>query len=134
MTGAVTLATASAIGAATAADTLTEEPGQRHRALTKVGDGVVELSGQLHRRHDDRGRHAAPAGRGDPADLEPLNLTGTGTLDLNGTDQSIGNLTGTANTAITLGSGDLTVTQGTAGTFAGRISGSGDLTKQGTAR
>jgi hypothetical protein len=57
--GAVTLATASAIGAATASDTLTvKNQVSGTGPLTKVGDGIVELSAHLHRRHDDRGRHA----------------------------------------------------------------------------
>ena len=57
-----------------------------------------------------------------------------GTFDVeNGSDQSVGSLSGTAGGTVTLGNGTtLHVDQSTTTTFAGRIGGTGDLFKSGT--
>ncbi len=55
-----------------------------------------------------------------------------GTLDLDGFDFTIDSLTGEEDTEITLGSGTLTTGDGTNTTYAGVISGTGNLTKTGT--
>ena len=53
-----------------------------------------------------------------------------GTFDLNSHTQTVGTLSGTGGT-VDLGSGALTVTQGTGASYAGVITGSGSLTKTG---
>jgi autotransporter-associated beta strand protein len=55
-----------------------------------------------------------------------------GTFDLNGQTQTVGALTGSILSAITLGSGTLTTDSSTTTTFAGGISGTGSLVKAGT--
>lgn len=55
-----------------------------------------------------------------------------GTLDLDGFDFTIDSLAGATDTEITLGSGTLTTGDGTSTTYAGVISGTGNLTKTGT--
>ena len=55
-----------------------------------------------------------------------------GVLNLNGTSQTVGSLTGDASTSVLLGSGVLTVNNATSTTFAGAISGGGSLLKTGT--
>ncbi|WP_298600292.1 autotransporter-associated beta strand repeat-containing protein, partial [uncultured Zoogloea sp.] len=133
--GAVTLATASAIGAA-ASDTLRLANPITGQALTKVGAGTVELSGSNSYAGGttvEAGRLRLLAGASLPS-LGAVSLTGSGVLDLNGTSQSIGNLSGASGTTIALGNGTLTLTQSAAGSFAGLVTGSGNLTKQGSAR
>ena len=135
-TGTVTLATASAIGAATLTDTLSLNNPVTGLGLTKVGSGTVNLSGSnryVGGTTIEAGTLRLLGGATLPS-LGAVNLTGSGILDLNNTNQSIGDLAGTVGTRIDLGSGDLTVTQAAAGSFAGRVAGSGDLTKQGTAQ
>ncbi len=64
-----------------------------------------------------------------------LSITSSGaSFDLNGVSQAIGSLAGVAGSTVTLGSGTLTTGgDNTATTFAGAISGSGGLAKQGNA-
>jgi autotransporter-associated beta strand protein len=63
-----------------------------------------------------------------------VSITATGgSLDINGNDQTIGSLSGVAGTSVLLGSGTLTTGSTNASTtFAGAISGSGGIVKQGT--
>ena len=74
-------------------------------------------------------------GQGALVDILPtgtaVTVAGGATLDLNGVDQTIGSLTGASGSAVALG--DATLTTGGAGSteFAGGISGSGALVKQG---
>jgi fibronectin-binding autotransporter adhesin len=58
-----------------------------------------------------------------------VTLANSGALDLNGHNDTVGNLNGAAGTALALGTGVLT-TNG--GTFSGTITGTGGLTKVGT--
>ncbi len=64
----------------------------------------------------------------------PVNITASGaSLDLNGQNQSIGSLAGVAGSAVTLEAGTLsTGGNNTSTSFAGSISGSGGLVKNGT--
>jgi fibronectin-binding autotransporter adhesin len=66
--------------------------------------------------------------------LSPVNITASGaSLDLNGTNQSVGSLAGVAGSAVTLGAGNLAAGGNNGSTvFSGSISGSGGVTKQGT--
>ena len=63
------------------------------------------------------------------ADASVVTVNGTGRLDLNGFTETIGALAG--NGSVALGSATLTVGDATDTTFAGIISGTGGLTKQG---
>src|SRR5262249_9204969 len=61
-----------------------------------------------------------------------VTITSGAALDLNGAVQQIGSLTGSAGSAVTLGSGQLTVNSPASTQFDGAISGSGgSLVKQG---
>ena len=61
-----------------------------------------------------------------------VTLSGTGNLDLSGAAQTIGSLTGTGGTSVTLtGGGVTTGGDGTSTSFAGTLSGAGSLTKVG---
>jgi autotransporter-associated beta strand protein len=64
----------------------------------------------------------------------PVNITASGaSLDLNGENQTIGSLAGVAGSAVTLEAGTLTTGgNNTSTAFAGSISGSGGLVKNGT--
>ena len=61
-----------------------------------------------------------------------VNIAAASTLDLNGTNQTLASLTGVTGSAVTLGSGTLTVNNAAADEFDGTISGSGGLTVGGT--
>ncbi len=65
-----------------------------------------------------------------------MSNTSTATFNLNGFDQTVGTLSGGGATGgnIILGGATLTVTQGSANTYAGVISGTGALTTNGTSR
>jgi autotransporter-associated beta strand protein len=68
-------------------------------------------------------------------DTTPVSLTAAGaTLDLNGFDETIGPLSGTAGSSVALGTGTLTVNSTTDSTFSGALSGTGGLVKTGSAR
>jgi fibronectin-binding autotransporter adhesin len=101
--------------------------------LIKQGSGTFTLTGA----NTYTGPTAVSAGTlslfGDQAlaDSDAVNLTAAGaTLDLQG-DETIGSLAGVAGTAVTLNAQTLTTGDGSSTTFAGVISGSGGLVKQG---
>ena len=60
-----------------------------------------------------------------------VQMSGGGTLNLNGTSQTIGSLTGDASASVSLGSSALTVNNAANTAFGGVISGAGSLTKSG---
>lgn len=65
-------------------------------------------------------------------DTAPVNITASGAkLDLNGYTETIGPLSGVAGSAVTLGTGTLTVNSTADSNFAGTISGAGGLVKAG---
>ncbi len=67
------------------------------------------------------------------ADTSAVTINSTGRLDLNDNNETIGSLTGaTATAQVFLGSGTLTVGDATSTTFAGIISETGALVKEGT--
>ena len=59
-------------------------------------------------------------------------LSGTGNLDVTGAVQTIGSLSGTGTTSVTLTDGALTMGDGTSTSFSGTLTGSGSLTKVGS--
>ena len=61
----------------------------------------------------------------------PVSLASTATLDLNGNNQTIGAMTGSLGSFVTLGAGTLTINGSTAAAFAGVISGGGSVVKTG---
>src|SRR5262249_4678649 len=62
-----------------------------------------------------------------------VTFTGVGTLDLNGISQTVASLSSAiSGSQVTLGSGTLTTGDSTNTTFAGSISGTGGLVKQGS--
>ena len=69
------------------------------------------------------------------ADNGTVTINGTGALDLNNSNETIGGLAGAAGATVAMGSGTLTINQVSADTnFAGVISGTGGLVKAGTGR
>ncbi|HUE91908.1 autotransporter outer membrane beta-barrel domain-containing protein [Pseudomonas sp.] len=100
--------------------------------LTKQGTGTLVLSGV----NSYSGGTVVDAGilrqgvAGGLVSGTAFTLNG-GTLDLNGFDLSMSSLAGTGGT-LSLGSAQLTLNQAGATTFAGSLSGTGGLTKQGT--
>jgi MYXO-CTERM domain-containing protein len=110
-----------------------------NRGLRKLGAGVLTLSGENTftgtMRVSAGTVRAGAAANGQAFGLNaPVQLDNTVgvTLDLNGYNQTIGSLTGLgANTAITLGSGILTVNQTTTTSHSGTITGTGGLIKTG---
>ncbi len=138
----ITLATASAIGAAPGSTLTLNDPVTGPGGLAKVGAGTVNLSGG----NGYTGGTTIAAGTlrlangatlpdvGALPDEGAVSLTGTGTLDLNNTHQRIGSLSGEPGTRILLGntgSSGLTVTQSADGGFAGTLSGRGPATGTG---
>lgn len=113
-------------------------------SLTKTGDGILLING----RSTYTGGTIISAGTlqlGEdntmiPARLpsgEDLTLTNTGTFDLDGRNQTVGNLVGSASTVIDFGSSSnqLIVTSSTDTSFAGVIQGSGsNLVKAGASK
>ncbi|MGH2567168.1 MAG: beta strand repeat-containing protein, partial [Bacteroidota bacterium] len=109
-------------------------------ALTKVGAGTFTISGV----NTYTGTTTINAGvlqlgaAGVIADGSAVTLADVSgvVFDLNNFNETIGTLSGGGTTGgnITLGSGTLTVTQGSEQTYGGVISGSGGLTKTGAAR
>jgi autotransporter-associated beta strand protein len=61
-----------------------------------------------------------------------VQMSGGGALNLNGTSQTVGSLTGDASASVLLGSSVLTVSNSANATFGGRISGASSLIKSGT--
>jgi len=106
--------------------------------LTKQGTGTLTLSGTNTHTGTTTvsGGRLRLAGGSAIADTGTVSLANTAgvTLDLNGTSETIGALTGGGATGgnVTLGAGTLTTGNAAAQTYAGVISGSGGLTKQGT--
>ncbi len=125
---------AAASGTATFSGTITGD-----QAITKTGAGLVVLSGSntwTGATTISAGtlRLAGGAALGDLATVTLADVAGA-LLDLNGSSESIGSLSGGGSTGgnITLGTGVLTCGgNGTSTGYAGAISGSGGLTKVGT--
>ena len=69
------------------------------------------------------------------ADTSAVTVNASGVFDLNDSDETIGSLAGVSGAQVTLGTGgDLTVGDATNTTFAGVISETGNVTKQGSGR
>ena len=133
--GAVSIASSTAsIGTGPASsDALTLNSPLTGLGLTKVGAGTLSLSGANAYTGSttiNGGTLALNAGATLPASL-PTTLAGGTTLRLNGTAQQIGDLTGGAGAQLELGA-TLTVTENGATSFAGAISGPGNLIKDGS--
>ena len=106
--------------------------------LTKQGAGIFTLSGAntytgATTINAGTLRVAGGAAIADTSAVTLANVAGA-TLDLNGTNETIGSLAGggAAGGNVTLGAGTLTTGIATNTTYTGVISGSGGLTKQGT--
>lgn len=103
--------------------------------LTKAGAGVLTLSGAS-TYTGDTFINAGILRLGDSGvlpDTTMVSVASGATFDLDGFDETIGSLSGVAGSMVTLGNGTLTTGDATPLTeFAGVISGSGGLTKQGT--
>ncbi|WP_411886815.1 autotransporter-associated beta strand repeat-containing protein, partial [Polaromonas sp. YR568] len=104
-------------------------------SVTKTGTGTLNLQRNASTVSSYSGATTISAGT---LRLTGLNAIGdssavfvaTGaTFDLNGSTETVGNLSGEG--AVTLGAGALTLNQSTASTFSGVMSGSGSLTKAG---
>ncbi len=104
-------------------------------SVTKTGTGTLNLQRNASTVSSYSGATTISAGT---LRLTGLNAIGdssavfvaTGaTFDLNGSTETVGNLSGEG--AVTLGAGALTLNQSTADTFSGVMSGSGSLTKAG---
>ena len=111
--------------------------GSANFGLTKVGTGTLTLSGSSGSRYVLTTTVSAgtlQAGATNAfSDDSAYSVANGATLDLNGFSQVIGSLTGVAGANVTLGAGTLTAGgDGTTTAYAGSISGSGGLTKQGT--
>ena len=133
--GAVSIASSTAlIGTGPASsDALTLNSPLTGLGLTKVGAGTLSLSGANAYTGSttiNGGTLALNAGATLPASL-PTTLAGGTRLRLNGTAQQIGDLTGGAGAQLELGA-TLTVTENGATSFAGAISGPGNLIKDGS--
>ncbi len=136
LTGNVTLASASSIGAPALADTLTLS-GVVGGAndLTKVGAGTVVLSGAAANTYGgatnvNAGTLRVGSAANKITDTSAVTVAGGATLDLNGFSETIGSLAGAGN--VTLGAGTLTAGGNGASTvFSGVVSGAGGLTKAG---
>lgn len=98
--------------------------------LEKRGEGVLTFSGDYKFAGTTTilGGSVKFAGQIDPA--TEFDLT-NGTLDLSGTDQTIGGLSGTGQSGVNIAGGSLTVDQEEDTVFAGAITGDGDLTLTG---
>ena len=104
--------------------------------FSKVGDGVLTLSGTNTYTGGtivDLGTLAI-TGTGSLASTGAVNMAGSGgSLDFSGASQSeaIGPLTGISGTTVVLGANTLTINESTSTGFAGVISGTGSLIKDG---
>jgi autotransporter-associated beta strand protein len=137
LTGNVTLATASTVGAPALADTLTLSgvvSGANN--LTKVGAGTVVLSGVAANTYGGATNVNAGTLRvGSAANKIPnasaVTVAAGATLDLNNISETVGSIAGAGN--ITLGSATLTAGGNNSSTiYSGVISGAGGMTKAGT--
>lgn len=107
-------------------------------SVTKTGTGTLNLQRNASTVSSYSGATTISAGT---LRLTGLNAIGdssavfvaTGaTFDLNGSTETVGNLSGEG--SVTLGAGALTLNQSTASTFSGVMSGSGSLTKAGSGK
>ncbi|MGZ4987321.1 MAG: autotransporter-associated beta strand repeat-containing protein, partial [Limisphaerales bacterium] len=67
----------------------------------------------------------------DQISTSAVTISGSGLLDLNGFNETIGSLSGSTGGQINLGSGTLTVGDGNSTTYAGSVAGTGSLVKTG---
>lgn len=96
------------------AGTLTFGTGYAFTGTTMINAGSIKLSTPV-------------------APTTELDVRGSGTLDLSGTQQVVAELAGNSGTAsVNIAGGSLTVNQGSNTSFAGNLQGSGSLTKTGT--
>lgn len=103
--------------------------------VTKIGDGVVILSGA----NTYTGQTSVDAGTlrlgasDRISDSSPLFVGSGATFDLNNFNEEVGNIVATSVGNITLGSGQFRVNQNSDVSFGGVISGTGSFVKKGTA-
>lgn len=94
------------------ASTLTLSGTNTYTGITAVSTGTLQLSG---------GNALA--------DTASVSIGAGATLDLNGTSETVGDISGAG--SVTLGAGTLTLASGSSTTFSGAISGTGGLSKTG---
>ncbi|MDB6059320.1 MAG: autotransporter-associated beta strand repeat protein, partial [Verrucomicrobiales bacterium] len=86
-----------------------------------IGDGVGGASADVVR-----------LGAADQISTSAVTISGSGLLDLNGFNETIGSLSGSTGGLINLGAGTLNVGDGNSTTYAGSIAGTGGLIKTGS--
>ncbi|WP_420564761.1 DUF4347 domain-containing protein [Thalassobaculum sp.] len=133
VTGATTIDNAVAVGSgngslALSADATFSGVISGTGGLTKTGTGVLTLSGT--NTHTGTTTVSAGtvrlAGGNAIADTATVNVAAGATLDLNGTSETIGTLTGSG--TVTLGAASLTLTNAAASSFTGTLTGTGTFT------
>ena len=105
-----------------------------YSGLTSVNAGTLNVSGSILNSNivQVAGGMLQSSNANALSDTAAVTVSGTGTLDLNGTDETIGSLAGADATAsVSLGANTLTTGDATDTSFAGGITGTGGLTKQG---
>lgn len=114
-------------------NTLLADQGTGQLSLTKTGTGTLILGNSS--ASTNTGAITVSAGTLRVAgglalsDSGAVSVAAGATLDINGSTETIGTLSGAGD--VTLGAGTLTVSQAAAGTFSGDVSGSGNLVKTG---
>jgi autotransporter-associated beta strand protein len=137
VTGATTIDNAVSLGASNGSVSLSADATfsgvvSGTGALTKTGTGILTLSGS----NTFSGGTTVSAGTvklsggSALADGGSVSVSAGATLDINGTTETVGTLSGAGN--VSIGAGTLTVAQGADATFSGVLSGTGGLTKTGS--